>query len=68
MKTKFALTLIAAFTLLAPLAVRAQATPPVTTNSVVAELHALVQQVQSQLNAGKTTEASLDNELKAFDA
>ena len=62
MKIKSVLPLFAAVALFA-LPVLAQ-----TTNNVLAtELHALVQQVQTKLRTGKTTEADLAPELQKFD-
>ena len=63
MKIKSVLPLFAAVALFA-LPVLAQ-----TTNNVLAtELHALVQQVQTKLRTGKTTEADLAPELQKFDS
>ena len=63
MKIKSVLPLFAAVALFA-LPVSAQT----TTNVLATELHALVQQVQTKLRTGKTTEADLAPELQKFDS
>ena len=63
MKIKSVLPLFAAVALLA-LPVPAQT----ATNVLATELHALVQQVQTKLRTGKTTEADLAPELQKFDS
>lgn len=65
MKIKSILCLALAAGLLAPVVLKAQTTNDVS--PVHKQLQALVLQVQTKVEAGKTTEADLADELKAFD-
>lgn len=65
MKIKSILCLALAAGLFAPFALKAQST---NDSPVLSQLRALVLKVQTKIEAGKTNEADLADELKAFDA